>query len=67
MGMILLMISYNEKPIATGSIIKRCNFNEIGQNIKGKLHSQNLGDNWQMERDTDWAESKVFCDCINET
>lgn len=44
--MILLMIGYHKEPIATGSIIKRCNFNEIGQNVKEKLHSQNLGDNW---------------------
>ena len=46
MEMILLMIVYHKKPIATGSIIKRCNFNEIWQNVKEKLHSQNFGDNW---------------------
>ena len=46
MRMILLMIGYHEKPIATGTIIKRCNFNEIGQNVNGKLHSQNLYENW---------------------
>ena len=26
MGMILLIIGYHKKPIATGSVIKRCNF-----------------------------------------
>ena len=46
MGMILLMIGYHIKPITTGAIKKRCNFNEIGQNVKEKLHSENLGDNW---------------------
>ena len=45
--MILLMTGYHKEPIATDSIIKHCNFfNEIGQNVQGKLHSQNLGDNW---------------------
>ena len=38
MGMILLMIGYHKEPIATGSIIKRCIFNDIGQNFLGKLH-----------------------------
>ena len=30
MGMILLMIGYHKESIATGSIIKSCNFNDIG-------------------------------------
>ena len=46
MGQILLMIGDHKKPIATGLIIKRCNFIEIGQNVNEKLNSQNLGDNW---------------------
>ena len=33
MGMILLSIGYHKEPIAIGSIIKRYNFNDIGQNV----------------------------------
>ena len=42
MRMLLLMAGYHKEPIATSSVIKRCNFLiELD-----KLHSQNLGDDW---------------------
>ena len=50
MGMVLL-IDYHKKPIAIGSIIKRCNFNETKKkkkkkkNVKGKLLHKTC-DNW---------------------
>ena len=47
MGIILLMTGYHKEPIATGSIIKRCNFlMKLDKTFLGKLHSQNLGENW---------------------
>ena len=56
MGMILLMTGYHKDPIATVSIIKRCNC------------LMKLDKTWviigQADRDTDSAESKAFFDCI---
>ena len=53
MGMLLLMIDYRKKPIATGSIIKRCNFNETGQTLKGNCIHKTWVIIGQTDRDTD--------------
>ena len=45
MGMILFMTGYQQQPIATGSITKRCNLlMKLDKTFsKGKLHSTKLG------------------------
>ena len=68
MGMILLMTGYYKEPIATGSIIKRCNFlMKFYETFKGNFIHKTWVIIGQADRDTDKAESKAFFDCIYET
>ena len=65
MGMILLLIDYHKEPIATGSIIKRCNsFMKLDKTFKGNfIHKPWVIIRW-ADRETQWAESKAFFDII---
>ena len=42
MGVILLMIGSHKEHIASGSVTNVGSFNEIGQEVQEKLHSQKL-------------------------
>ena len=73
MGMILLMINYQKKPIETGSEIKCCNFlMKLDKTFKDSCIHKTWATVGQADRDTDKAESKAFFffffffDCIEE-
>ena len=54
MGMILLMTGYHKEPIATGSIIKRCNFlMKLDKTFKGNCVHKPWLIIGQADRDTD--------------
>ena len=54
MGMILLMIGYHQESIATGSIIKRCNFlMKLDKTFKGNCIHKTWVIIGQADRDTD--------------
>ena len=65
MGIILLMTGYHKEPIATGLIIKRCNFlMKLDKTFKGNCIHETCVITGQADRDTDEAESKAFFEGI---
>ena len=56
-----------KSPLQLVQLQNVASFNEIGQKVHEKLHSQKLGVNWAVDKYTDRAESKTFFDYIYET